>query len=421
METHPKLKLGQSLRRMSRLIFGSLLVYAWVAPAASAQEPGLSYETYASQGSSPALPDPTQQPLSSGIVSAISFDWGGGEVLDSGRYDQVLVRFDGWLSPPTTDTFYLCGLVDDGFQLFLDGLLVINDWWDKPPMCGQTADVDFSDGQPKQLTAWMYENGGGAAAILLYYTGDGWAPIPAEWYSTSPPTPTTTTTEPTTTTTEVDTTTSEVTTSTEVQESSTTTIDTEPETTTVPVETTWAESTNPTTTPSTGAPVPNVPVTTENAPTTASPTSSEPSTTMNSQPETSSPQSSEPSTTSASETSTVETAAPSEPTLSPVEPPLEPSVPEAPSGPTEPTDGNLEATTTTVRSSSLVETIPVPPNDASDEQKHEFEAEVNVFDGSFDDYIPAGSNVTVAQRRTIIAVTAATTLLAPVTSQRRKG
>jgi hypothetical protein len=45
---------------------------------------------------------------------------------------------------------------------------------------------------------------------------------------------------------------------------------------------------------------------------------------------------------------------------------------------------------------------------------------VNVFGGGFDDYVPAGSNVTVGQRRTIVAVTATLSTMSGVTGIRRK-
>ena len=151
--------------------------------------PGLLYQTFPSAGNAPSLPSAAAEPLSSGTVTQINHDWGGGQVLDSGRSDGVLVRYEGWLTAPTTDTYYMCGSSDDGFMLYLDGDLVINDWYDRGGGCGQTADVDFSDGQPKELVAYYYENGGGAHAYLVYYTGDGWTPVPGAWYTQSEPAP----------------------------------------------------------------------------------------------------------------------------------------------------------------------------------------------------------------------------------------
>ena len=57
-------------------------------------------------------------------------------------------------------------------------------------------------------------------------------------------------------------------------------------------------------------------------------------------------------------------------------------------------------------------------NGASTEVKQHFETQVNVYSGQFDSYVPAGSAVTVAQRRVIVAVAAATSIAVP--TQRRR-
>lgn len=63
-------------------------------------------------------------------------------------------------------------------------------------------------------------------------------------------------------------------------------------------------------------------------------------------------------------------------------------------------------------------------SEAPPEVKAQFEEEVNIYDGAFDAYVPAGSNVTVSQRRTIVVITAATASplspLAPASVRRRK-
>ena len=63
-------------------------------------------------------------------------------------------------------------------------------------------------------------------------------------------------------------------------------------------------------------------------------------------------------------------------------------------------------------------------SEAAPEVKAEFEEAVNIYAGDFDAYVPSGSNVTVAQRRTIVVVTAATASplspLAPASVRRRK-
>lgn len=60
------------------------------------------------------------------------------------------------------------------------------------------------------------------------------------------------------------------------------------------------------------------------------------------------------------------------------------------------------------------------PADASEEEREEFEEQVDIFDGSHDDYVPLGSTITVAQRRTIVAATTILmTLPTPSASRRR--
>jgi hypothetical protein len=68
----------------------------------------------------------------------------------------------------------------------------------------------------------------------------------------------------------------------------------------------------------------------------------------------------------------------------------------------------------------LPPTIPVPNNSASDETKRTFEEQVNVFDGSYDSYVPAGSTITVGQRRTLVAVQGSLLTSAVATRRRPK-
>lgn len=437
----PRLNLARTLRRVSKLLLATTLVVAWFAPSLQAETTsGVSYQTFWSNGGSPTLPAEGQQPISSGQAQNIDFSWASGEILGSGRSDGVIIRFDGWLRPDEPGIVSLCGLADDGFLLYLDGTLQINDWFDKGTSCGNVATVDFSDAQAKEMTAWFYENGGFAAVSLMFWTETTgyWDVVPETWYSSeSPVTTTTTTTTTSTTTTEPETTTTtepEVTTTTFVEE--TTTTISEPETTTTMVEESWpttTESTNPATTITTIAPVPIVPVIPVPTPTTALATSSTAPETTSQPPESSTPPSSVSSTTLENETAPPESSSPLPDTQSPTEAPPVTEGPVAPSTPTVSNDGNLEpspvttAQSTTTSSTTTTSTEPptskptAPPADATDEQKQEFEETVNVFDGTFDDYVPSGSNVTVAERRTIIAVTTTVTLLAPVATQRRRG
>ena len=56
---------------------------------------------------------------------------------------------------------------------------------------------------------------------------------------------------------------------------------------------------------------------------------------------------------------------------------------------------------------------------APTEVKKAFESEVNIFGGGLDSYVPADSNVTVAQRRALVAV-GAVLAAAPVLASRKR-
>lgn len=57
--------------------------------------------------------------------------------------------------------------------------------------------------------------------------------------------------------------------------------------------------------------------------------------------------------------------------------------------------------------------------DAPPEVREAFEEEINVFDGTFDTYVPLGSNVSVSTRRTVTAATAALGATIPVANRKQ--
>ena len=387
-----------------------------------------STEQYNQYNASPPLP-PTTPIIAEGMSPNIAYSWGGGNIMTTNLSEDVVISWDGWLLPPDNQMYYLCASSDDGFRLILDDVTVINDWYDRGGGCGQTADVDFSNGEPKELIAWWYENGGGAHATLLYYTGSGWVAVPTEWFWTEQPAPsTTTTTEPPTTTTEPSTTTIEP--STTTVESTTTTIESTTTTTTtttvyVPPATTTSTTTTSTTitTTTTEAPTTTVePVTT----TTERPVPSTPATTVPDVPQ---------STTTVPEPTTTTTTEPP--------PPVEPTTTTQPmtvAVPIEPTPQQAVALATsseviqsaTVEEATAIfeavveaeltpeqgEAIVAAVQDAPVEVRETFEDKVNVFAGVFDSYIMVGQTIPVSQRRTLIAVSS--TLVAVGTSLRRR-
>ena len=58
--------------------------------------------------------------------------------------------------------------------------------------------------------------------------------------------------------------------------------------------------------------------------------------------------------------------------------------------------------------SGALEVIADAISEAPTEVKEEFEEQVNVFSGDFDNYVPSGSTIPVEDRRVVVAVTAVT-------------
>jgi hypothetical protein len=159
----------------------------------------LYYDTYQGTGARPSFPGnggsltyPTK--LSSGTVSSLNHNWGGGVVLDSGRSQQVIVHFYGYITIPDTGSqdiqFYL--YADDGVYMKIDSTVVINDWNEQAAGTWNyiSTDQTLTGGSTYYIDAWWYENGGGASIKLYWDQSGSVALVPASTYSLTEPTPT---------------------------------------------------------------------------------------------------------------------------------------------------------------------------------------------------------------------------------------
>ena len=154
---------------------------------------------YNSDGSN-SSPNGLGSVLSTGTISTISgFDWGSGQVLDSGRSDQVAVKVTGYITWPGTSgqqtTVYFGIRADDGFVMNIDGTNVVQDWQQQGPgYWNSTGSLTRTGGQQYAITVWMYEWGGGAVLDAHYsltdYSTTNQIDMPTSMFSTTMATPT---------------------------------------------------------------------------------------------------------------------------------------------------------------------------------------------------------------------------------------
>ena len=142
---------------------------------------GLRFDTYASSGPSPSYlnADGTvwRTKTSSGAVSAVDFNWGGGAILNSGRSDGTIVHFYGYLNIPASGTYYFGMHGDDGVKLNIGGTQLIDSWVESGGAFRQTAPVYVSAGTVS-VDMWYYENGGGAVVTFYWFKDNTWSVVP---------------------------------------------------------------------------------------------------------------------------------------------------------------------------------------------------------------------------------------------------
>lgn len=171
------------------VILGSSF-FGFADSAGATNENGITAQVYNCNGFSNAPPRPCNQnsPINTVLVSTIDFDWGGGPVL-SNRYEDVEIKFTGYIMSPLTKTvtFYAPG--DDGIHFTFNNNLLINDWYDKGGGGSISQPVTLQANTPYPFTLWFYENGGGANVWLYWNDGSGDEIVPASVFYLTEPTP----------------------------------------------------------------------------------------------------------------------------------------------------------------------------------------------------------------------------------------
>jgi hypothetical protein len=144
---------------------------------------GLIAQVYNIQGqnNAPYIPQGAS-PVRTVSVPNIDFQWGSGSVL-GGPSEDVIVRFTGSIRSNTTQDISFLATADDGTKLYIDGINITNDWYDKGGG-GTTSDpISFTAGVPKTIELLYYENGGGANVFLYWDQSGSMDIIPASAFT----------------------------------------------------------------------------------------------------------------------------------------------------------------------------------------------------------------------------------------------
>ncbi len=163
-----------------------------VAARRSGAEPGFSYVAYVYPDLSPGTWDSVSPWTSNdgralcdqGVVSHINLNWEDGPVFACG-FDDVAVRFTGYLQVPRTGVYTFYNRSDDGFILKINRRRIISDWESQgPAYYNGSGRAYLFAGRRYEVEVWYFEDGGGATVSLLYSTGrDVPQLVPESWIS----------------------------------------------------------------------------------------------------------------------------------------------------------------------------------------------------------------------------------------------
>jgi glucose/arabinose dehydrogenase len=162
-------------------IGGALARLSWSAPGLAKQVVPAA-QLFPSGGAPPPPPPP---PSTNGLAASyfngmnltgtpvtrtdpnVDFDWGNGGPAAGIGVDNFSVRWTGQVTPKVSGTHTFYTQSDDGVRLWINGVLVIDNWTDHAPT-ENSGTINLTAGQAYDLKMEFYENAGGALARLLW-------------------------------------------------------------------------------------------------------------------------------------------------------------------------------------------------------------------------------------------------------------
>ena len=108
------------------------------------------------------------------IDPQVNFDWGAGSPSNSMAASTYSVRWSGLLLAPESGNYMFSTLNSDGVRLYVNGILVIDDWLDQVRQWTDGAVVPLVEGQKYAIQMDYFESDGDAVAKLKW-TGPSFA------------------------------------------------------------------------------------------------------------------------------------------------------------------------------------------------------------------------------------------------------
>ena len=113
-------------------------------------------------------------------VEVPSFDWGIAAPAAGVPADNFSVRWSGQIQAIEAGNYQFRTLADDGVRVWVNGVQLINDWTEHPPLEITSPVITLAAGQRVSIVVEYFEGGGGAVMRLSWLRpGGAWAPIPA--------------------------------------------------------------------------------------------------------------------------------------------------------------------------------------------------------------------------------------------------
>jgi beta-glucosidase len=106
-------------------------------------------------------------PVVSRTDANINFDFNGRSPAPGLGRDDFSVRWTGFLKPQKSGSYQLGVTGDDGYRLWLDGKLLVEDWGTHAPST-KTVEITLKKGRKYSLKLEYFQGGGGAVAKLIW-------------------------------------------------------------------------------------------------------------------------------------------------------------------------------------------------------------------------------------------------------------